>query len=159
LGAAYAARGDFDRAVAEFTRLIQLDPQDAANLIKRGAAYMSKKDWDSACSDFSDAIRLAPEDGDAYSVLAWLWATCPEAKFRNGDKAVEYATKACQLTLWEDANQFESLAAAYAETGKFDEAVEWQTTALQSPDFPEEQREDAERRLKLYKEGKPHREQ
>ena len=66
------------------------------------------------------------------------------------------ATKACQLTSWEDVNQFDGLAAAYAETGKFDEAVKWLKKALLSPDFPEEDRENACFRLKLYEAGKPY---
>ena len=61
--------------------------------------------------------------------------------------------------MWIDADQFDSLAAAYAETGEFDEAVRWLTKALESPDFPEEQREDAQLRLKLYEEGKPYRQE
>ena len=72
---------------------------------------------------------------------------------------MEYATKACELISQGDGNRFDTLAAAYAETGKFDEAVKWLKKALDSDDFPEEERKDAELRLQLYEDGKPYRDE
>jgi serine/threonine-protein kinase len=66
-----------------------------------------------------------------------------------------HARKACELTEWGDASYFHSLAAAYAEVGQFGEAVKWQKKALESPDLPDDEREDARLRLQLYEEGKP----
>ena len=63
------------------------------------------------------------------------------------------------MTSWEDAYQFDCLAAAYAETGKFDEAMKWQEKALQSPDFREEESDAARVRLILYEKGKPYRDE
>jgi Flp pilus assembly protein TadD len=55
--------------------------------------------------------------------LAWQLATQPDAKIRNGAEAVQLATQACDLTSRTNAQYLESLSAAYAETGHFDEAV------------------------------------
>ena len=52
-------------------------------------------------------------------------ATCPEEKHRNGQQAVEYATKACELTAWKNAPYLGTLAAAYAEAGDFAKAVQF----------------------------------
>ena len=81
-------------------------------------------------------------------------ATCPDAKFQDGKMAVESATRACQLSEWKGANYLDTLAAAYAEEGTFDKAVEWQEKAIQlSPHM-----ESFQERLRLYKEKKPYRE-
>jgi len=62
--------------------------------------------------------------------LADLYATCPEEKFRNGDKAVALACKACELTNYQDDDSVNVLAAAYAECGSFDKAIEYQKKAI-----------------------------
>ncbi len=84
-------------------------------------------------------------------------ATCAHAKYRDGRKAVEWATKACELTKWNDPYTLAFLAAAKAEDGDFDAAVKWQSEANELYS-EEEEKQKGEARLKLYKEGKPYRE-
>ncbi len=73
--------------------------------------------------------------------------------------------KACELTEWKEAEHWDTLAAAYAETGEFAEAVKWQQKALDSPEFfrrdpdREKELEKARTRLKLYQEHKPYRDE
>jgi hypothetical protein len=61
--------------------------------------------------------------------LAWLYATCPEAKYRNGKKAIAGAAMACKLTNLTNPHFLGTLAAAYAETGDFDNATKCQFLA------------------------------
>ncbi len=70
--------------------------------------------------------------------------------------AIEYATKACVLTNWKECDYIQTLAAAYAENGQFDKAVEWQQKACDIA--PGQNRQDLQSRLDLYKSGKPYRE-
>jgi Flp pilus assembly protein TadD len=91
---------------------------------------------------------------------AWIWATAPNAKFRDGKQALQAATKACELSEFKDAEALEALAAAQAELGNFDEAVKSQTKAVAIMTAEkDEDLADAKVRLKLYKSRKPFREE
>ena len=91
--------------------------------------------------------------------VAWFQATCRDPELRNGAKAVEHATRACELTHWKKANYVGTLAAAYAEAGDFDSAVKWQKKVIDS--LTEEQSSEwaaeFEARMRLYQSGKPYR--
>ncbi|HOF87103.1 MAG TPA: hypothetical protein PLZ36_03225 [Armatimonadota bacterium] len=107
-----------------------------------------------------DAMEGIVAVDDAYDYtannLAWLLATCPDAKVRNGKRAVELATIACDNTDWKDPTTIDTLAAAYAETGDFANAVKWQEKAHGLA--PRNQRGEYDSRLRLYRAHKPYRE-
>jgi hypothetical protein len=75
---------------------------------------------------------------------------------RDGKKAVGYATKACELTNWEDPYALDALAAGCAEAGNFDEAIKWENKALSFPDFAKNDGDEASKRLQVYKGRKPY---
>ena len=125
----------------------------------RAETKMSGGKLAEAISDYEVAVRVDPGYALAFNDLAWLRATCLVAEFRDGAKAVEQATKACELTNFKKAHYVGTLAAAYAETGDFKSAVKWQKKAIDLLTEEEEQlRADFEERLKLYQSGKPYRE-
>jgi len=95
---------------------------------------------------------------EAYINFASLLAACPDAHVRNGEKAVEYATKACELSEWKTPAYLSTLAAAYAEAGHFDDAVKWQNEYLVSNSSKDDW-EKARQRLSLYEQKKPYHEQ
>ncbi len=114
--------------------------------------------WDRICCLGEFRCGLCAAAGLANNI-AWVLATCPEAKFRNGRRAVELATQVCAATGNQVPALLDSLAAAYAEAGDFDNAVRTATRALELT------RRDAassapaiEARLRLYKAGRPYRE-
>lgn len=146
----------YDSAIAEYTEAIRLDPAADAAFHNRAHAYADTKEYAKAIADYEEAIRLAPEEPDSHTGLAWLLATCPDAALRDGKRAVELATRACDLSRWKDANDIENLAAAHAECGQFDEAVKWQTKALDVLTGLDHLA-DSRKRLDLYKQGKPFR--
>jgi len=96
----------------------------------------------------------------ALNDLAWVKATHPSPQLRNGREAVEYATRACEMTEWKELICIDTLAAAYAEVGDFESAVKWQEKAISliaELDRPKEKAQ-FEERLKLYLSSQPYRE-
>ncbi len=154
-GVVYRKQGQFDKAISDFNRAIELDPRYAAPLANRASAFSNKGEFDRALADFKASIRLAPEAAEGYNNLAWLLATCPIDAVRNGEEAVEAATTACRLTHWNSRGTIDTLAAAYAEAGNFGQAVKYQRQTLEN--IPNDERAQAEARLKLYEDRKPYR--
>ena len=104
-----------------------------------------------------EAIRLDPESATRDYTLAWLLATCPDSRYRDGAKAVQLAEKACELTDYTDASSLYLLAAAHAEKGNFDDAVAWQLRALDLA--PADAKDHMRMCLELYEAGKPYHEE
>ena len=155
-GNAAMAKKDYDKAIAEFTEAIRLDPESDGAYHNRAHAYAEKKEYAKAVQDYNESIRLNPDEPDSYTSLAWLLATCPRAELRDGKRAVELATRACELSNWKDANDLENLAAGYAECGRFEDAVRWQTKAVELRTGLENL-DESRQRLELYKQGQPFR--
>jgi Flp pilus assembly protein TadD len=153
-------RRNTPKAVADFSRVIELDPKHVGAFVFRGNALAKMKSYANATQDFQSVIKLAPEDSEGYNSLAWLLATCPEAGFRDAKKAIELAKKACTLSSYEEPRPLDTLAAAYAENGDFHAAERWQARALRLLPIEERDRKnDYQKRLKLYEQGKPYRSQ
>jgi hypothetical protein len=150
---------ELDNAIRDYTEAIRLDPRVASVFSNRGSAWYDKKQYDRALDDFAEALRLDPNFVDANNKRAWLWATCPDAKYRNGTRAVESTTRACEQTEWKDPYTLATLAAASAEAGDFDAAVKWQTKALNL--FPKDDPDlkSHRERLNLYRDKKPSRDE
>ncbi len=83
----------------------------------------SRGQFDEAIFQFQQALKLKPGDADAHGSLAWLRATCPQASLRNGAEAIEHAQQANQLSGGKQPDVLHTLAAAYAEAGRFPEAL------------------------------------
>jgi tetratricopeptide (TPR) repeat protein len=119
------------------------------------AAYF-RSEFDKALTGFDESLNLDPEYAPSCNSKAWLLATCPEEKYRDGLEAIRLAKKACARTQDKVASYLDTLAAAYAEAGEFEQAVQTQMRALQIA-APQERAEFAAR-LKLFRENKKYRE-
>jgi tetratricopeptide (TPR) repeat protein len=148
-------------AFACFARPSALCGEDAAFYLDRGNDWSGNKDYDKAIADYGQAIRLDAKNPSAYSRLAWLQATCPDARYRDGRKALSKAKKAYDFDNgW---SSLDTLAAAYAESGDFAEARGRLTLALafleKDKHATEKEKQQLRSRLELYKHDKPFREE
>jgi Zn-dependent protease len=158
-GSAYLQLGDYARAVADFDEAARRQPDLPPVYLNRGRARAALGDYDRAAADYTEALRIDARYAPAYNYLAWLWATCPREDVRNGAKAVEYARRACELTEGSVPEFLATLAAAHAAVGDFAAAAQWQNKALESPDYRAQYGDAALRRLHLYEQGQPYRDE
>jgi tetratricopeptide (TPR) repeat protein len=152
-GIAYGEKGQYDQAILDLNKAIEINPRYDKAYNNRGIVYRLKGQYGQAISDFNKAVEINPKDAEGYNNLAWLFATTKAPGFRNGKKAVELALKACELSDWRNAGYLDTLAAAYARVGDFDNAVKWQQKALESPQLAGTS--DFQQRLNFYRERKP----
>ncbi len=127
-------------------------------MLERGGTWQFKGEYPKAIADWQAALEIDPKDPTTLNALAWVLATTPEAALRDGARAVDLATQACELTGEKNGSLVDTLAAAYAEAGKFEEAAKWQEKALELlSDSPE--KAGVQARLEMYRQGKPYREE
>lgn len=130
-GLAWAARKDYTKAIADFSTSIKMAPHRTRSYYNRALAYIELKMFDKALADFDATIRVNPEFDEAYLRRAWLLASCPNVRLRDPKRAVESATRACELTHWHKAHDIGGLAAVCAETGQVAEALKWHSKAIE----------------------------
>src|SRR5262249_4979590 len=99
-GVIYADLGQPDKAVADYSEAIALapdDPQLVQAYLARAIAHSRLDQFEQARADYQAFLKRAPAHRGAHNALAWLLATCPDAKLRDPDQAVALAKKAVQL--------------------------------------------------------------
>ena len=154
-GYAYAMQGELDHAINDYSDAIRFNPKDDKAYYSRGVAYEQKRQFKEAINDFGEAVRITAKSNPAYdNNTAWLLATCPVDSVRNGPKAVEAATKACELTEWKNSQYIDTLAAACAEEGAFEQAVKYQKRAISME--LEKANNGMRQRLSLYEQHLPY---
>ena len=144
------------KAIEVLSSVISADPNHAGALRARGDANLAIGKHAEAIKDFEVAIKVAPENSGLLNNLAWVLATSPDDKLRDGKRAIELATKACELTKFEQAHILSTLGSAHAETGDFDEAKKWAQKAVEAASA--ENKEQLQEELDSYESEKPWRE-
>lgn len=112
---------DLAKAVEDFTAAIQLGVNA---YVARGDCYYEQGEYAKALADYQQPIQQKSSLPKPYQSLAWLRATCPDEKFRDGKQAVELAQQALQRKPGGNVAIYQTLAAAHAEAGNFAAACE-----------------------------------
>lgn len=159
--AALSKQGKTDEAIRELDAALKLEPKLAQASFELAELLSQQGRNREAAARYSKAIEADPKLLSALNNLAWLLATDPDAQIRNGPRAVELAERACQLTEWKAAFLMGTLAAAYAEAGRFTDAVAMAERArdLARADKLEEVANKNGELLELYRAGRPFREE
>jgi Flp pilus assembly protein TadD len=123
LGLALLDAGRSDEATIQFQEILLRNPNDTSTHYRLATALMRQHDSKGAVAHFREAVRLSPEFSDALTELAWILATAPDSELRAGEEAVQLARQACNLTEYKQPRTVAALAAAYAETARFPDAV------------------------------------
>ncbi|MDR1112987.1 MAG: tetratricopeptide repeat protein [Bacteroidales bacterium] len=129
-GNAYYAKGDYDKAIEDYSKAIDLMPDDVEAYNYRGNAYALKCDYDKAIEDFSKAIELKPNDAEAYNYRGVAYR-----KKGDYDKAIEDYSKAIELEP-DDAGAYYIRGSVYYEKGDHDKAIEDYNKSIElKPDY------------------------
>lgn len=156
-GNTWIGLGKFRNAIADFTHAIELDPNDSSVALtynSRGIAWNRKGRYDKALADYEQAFALQPESIVRRATLGSFLATCPQRRFRNGQRAVQLLKEACEMTNNSDSECLDCLAAAHAEVGDFASAIQVQKDSM-SLLTDENDIKDTEYFLSLYEAGIP----
>ncbi len=157
LGNVLLQTGKVDEAILQFQKALRVKPDYTEAHNNLGNALLEKGDVGQAIAQYRKALQSNPDYVNAQNNLASVLAICPQASLRNGKQAVELAERANQLTGGGNPATLCTLAAAYAEAGRFPEAV---ATAQRALDLAEKQSNTAlaavlRSQMKLYQAGVP----
>ncbi len=158
LGLALLYQGKMAEAAPQFREVLRVRPE-ARTHYHLGLALDSLGRAEEALAHYREAARLSPNTPLYLNDLAWLLATNPKPELRDGAEAVRLAERACELSGGKEARFWGTLDAAYAEAGRFADAM---ATAAKARDLalaagqPDITRRAEERRV-LYRAGKPYR--
>ena len=126
LGLVYHAQGRLDDALREYREAFRLKPDYAEAHFNLANIYNQQGHLDDAIAEYEKALELQPSlqpARQALRAIAWVMATNPDAAKRNGPQAVKLAEQLSGASGGNDAGDLALLAAAYAGTGRFTEAV------------------------------------
>jgi tetratricopeptide (TPR) repeat protein len=147
------------KAVDIYSEFLKDHPDDANLLYARGNAYLNLGLQAQAEADYEKTLKDKDlsKDSGLLNNYAWVLATSPDEKLRDGQRAVKLATEACELSAYKKGHILSTLAAAYAETGDYENAVKWSKKSAEVGS-DEDHTEDFKRELETYMAHKPYRE-
>jgi tetratricopeptide (TPR) repeat protein len=160
LGIALLQQNRPAEAAGQLSEAARLDPSNPGIRYHLGLALAQQGQLAEAIAQYREAARLKPDYPDALDALAWTLATASDPGQRDGKEAVRLAERACDLTSHHDAAKLKTLAAAYAEVGRFPDAigVAGAARSLAEAAGQKDLTARCSDMLKLFEAGKPFRE-
>ena len=144
------------KAISIYNQILEKNPEEWEALRGRADTYLGIGKHQEAVADYEKIIQQLPDDSNVLNNYAWVLATSTFETVRDGKRALELATRACEVTDYKAAHIISTLASAHAELGDFDKAIEWSKKAVElgSGDVKQQLAEE----LTSYQEKKPWRE-
>lgn len=157
LGIALMSQRRLDEAAAQFQYILSSQPEDPDANFNLAIILNVEGRPREAVARYRRGLRSNPNSAEALNNLAWLLATSSQADVRDGSEAVKLAQRACELTHDQNPLMLGTLAAAYAEVGRFSDAIR---CGEKAKSIAEQAHDDAlaatnEKLLQLYRSGKP----
>ena len=146
---------ELSRKMAQALQALATDPADPPGLTALVRLQLELGNGRRAVDHLRAAVARRPDSTVLLNALAWQLATWPDELVRDGGEAVELAERACRMTGNARPDYLSTLAAAYAELGRFEDAVRTVRTALDLVADSGPERDLLERRLATYQEGRP----
>ncbi len=158
LGRALSEQGAHAKAVSHFRRAISAAPDNARAHYHLAEVLTTTGPVDEALEHYREAARLQPAWPPPVVRIAWILATHSDPAVRDAEEAVRCADRAVKLAKQPGVEMLDTLAAAYASTGDFEQAVRTARSAIAVAAAESKPVESIRERLRLYKNGEPYRE-
>jgi tetratricopeptide (TPR) repeat protein len=157
LAKALLKKGQVAEAMVHYRKFLEIEPENVEARNTLGTALIQQGHVKEAIDQWQDALAIQPDNGNAASNLAWVFATCPEDSIRDGARAVELGERALRISGGKIPMIHRVLAAAYAENGRFADAIE---TAQRGAELATTQGNpglaaELESNIALYQSGRP----
>jgi protein O-mannosyl-transferase len=151
--------GQIEEALTHFQQAVTIQPSNAPAHSLLAQALSRVGHIQQAIDHYEAARTIQPADASTLNNLAWILATCAQPSFRNGARALDLAQQANRLSGGSSPSALGTLAAAYAETQHFDEALATARKALQlaSAQTNNAQVEALKAQIRSYQSGSPYR--
>jgi len=157
LAVTYSAASRFSEAARTLETALNLDPNSATLHNGLGNALLSQGKFKEAINQMKRALEIELNNPDAKNNMAWIFATCSDSNMRNPSEAIRLAQEACIATDYKQASKLDTLGAAFASAGRFDEAIETMQKALSLVDKNDKHTlEQFQGHLDLYNVSKPY---
>lgn len=149
-----------DAAAEACQATLAIDSQSTNAHYLLAKIHTRQNDLVAAAEDYEAVLRIEPASLEAANNLAWLLATSDDAELQNAARAIELAERICHETQQNDFSYLDTLAVAYAQAGRFDDALRTAKRAMELARAAkqDELAEQIGSRLKLYEARKPFRE-
>jgi tetratricopeptide (TPR) repeat protein len=159
MGSTLLAAGKPEEAIAYLHEALRINPNQAEIYANLGTAYIQLGKYGQAIENWTKAVELDPNNANALNNLAWTMATVNEGTIEDANKAIELAKRACELKGDKEPELLDTLAAAYAAAGRFEEAMKTAEKAIDTAKAGgrEDLVGEIQKRMELYRAGKQYR--
>ncbi len=156
-----AEAGMTEEAAALYRKALQINGNFYDARYNLARVLVASGDTDQGVEQYRAALRINPDALDALNNLSWLFSTHRDPDVRNASDSIRLAERAAELTGYGDPVFLDTLAAAYAEAGRYDDALKTarKAAALAESSMDEKLHGDITHRMELYRSGKPYRDQ